>query len=406
MKITGGEYKNQQFALTGSGKSWILTSDDYIKLDDHIAIVEDAGLHDNTIVLAGDITTLGDGEAALWSYGNKTSVEVDATSAILGQNGIFLLGDKASFDNAGMIEVENHAVVMHGSGATFRNSGTIIGGDLAVDLRSPSGVTRVVNEGTITGQKALIVDGPAVIVNRQSGIINADEVGLEVNTRAGETSRFLNYGLVAGHDDVVRMGDGNDTVVNRGTIQSDLALGDGDDVFDGRGAGNIRSVFGNMGDDTYIISQDTSITESMDSGTDTVKSSISWTLKNDFENLILFGKKNTNAEGNALANRLTGNAGDNTLAGHLGRDLLTGGAGADTFVFAAGDGRDRITDFDEMDFISLTGSLGINGFSDLKANHLTVDGDDLLIIAGTDILRLEDVSKSDLDSSQFIFPPN
>ena len=51
---------------------------------------------------------------------------------------------------------------------------------------------------------------------------------------------------------------------------------------------------------------------------------------------------------------LRGDGGADTLDGGAGRDVLTGGRGADVFVFAAGDGIDRITDFeggrDRLDF--------------------------------------------------------
>ncbi len=40
-----------------------------------------------------------------------------------------------------------------------------------------------------------------------------------------------------------------------------------------------------------------------------------------------------------------GNAGDDYIWGGAGRDVLTGGAGADQFVFARGEGKDKITDF-------------------------------------------------------------
>lgn len=43
--------------------------------------------------------------------------------------------------------------------------------------------------------------------------------------------------------------------------------------------------------------------------------------------------------------RLSGGRGDDTLVGGAGNDLLRGGAGDDTFLFARGDGHDRIRDF-------------------------------------------------------------
>jgi large repetitive protein len=53
--------------------------------------------------------------------------------------------------------------------------------------------------------------------------------------------------------------------------------------------------------------------------------------------------------------RLFGGDGADTLVGGLGNDVLYGGGGADLFVYDAGDGNDRILDFDAGDQVDLTG---------------------------------------------------
>lgn len=77
------------------------------------------------------------------------------------------------------------------------------------------------------------------------------------------------------------------------------------------------------------------------------------------------------AEGSSIANTLVGGAGNDILRGGAGADVLTGGVGRDTFVFARGDGADRITDF-----VSGTDRLMFQGVdaASLKAVAATVGG--------------------------------
>jgi Ca2+-binding RTX toxin-like protein len=91
-----------------------------------------------------------------------------------------------------------------------------------------------------------------------------------------------------------------------------------DTLYGGLGA---DSLAGGTGNDTYIV-DDTSddIGEAAAGGTDTVRSSVSYTLGANLENLTLTGADAINGTGNSLANILTGNDGANILAGEGGND--------------------------------------------------------------------------------------
>jgi trimeric autotransporter adhesin len=133
-----------------------------------------------------------------------------------------------------------------------------------------------------------------------------------------------------------------------------LTGGAGNDTLDG-GAGTDKLV-GGAGDDIYVVDVTTDVvTELANEGTDTVRSSVTWTLGSNLENLTLLGSGTVNATGNTLANVLTGNganntlnggAGADTLDGGAGNDILIGGTGADTYQFGRGWGVDTLQEND------------------------------------------------------------
>lgn len=153
-----------------------------------------------------------------------------------------------------------------------------------------------------------------------------------------------------------RNGTGNalDNVLIGNSAVNTLTGGAGNDILNG-GAGSDKLV-GGVGDDLYIVDATGDVvTENADEGSDTVQSSVTYTLGANVESLILTGSANRNGTGNSLANTLIGNSGNNTLNGGAGNDILDGGAGADiliggsgsdTYILGRGYGSDTIQEND------------------------------------------------------------
>jgi Ca2+-binding RTX toxin-like protein len=144
----------------------------------------------------------------------------------------------------------------------------------------------------------------------------------------------------------------------RGSSAGDTLIGNElDNLLDGLGGADTMRAGG--GSDTYIVdnSGDT-ITEAAGQGSDTLRTSVSYTLTAgaDVETLETTQSTGTQAihlTGNNTGNVVRGNNGDNTLSGAGGNDFLTGLGGEDLFFFnSALDplfNVDEITDFNVAD---------------------------------------------------------
>ena len=169
------------------------------------------------------------------------------------------------------------------------------------------------------------------------------------------------------------------------TLNNSLTGNTGNNMLDG-GAG-ADAMTGGTGNDTYIVDNtgDT-VTEAASAGTDTVQSSITYTLGTNVENLTLTGTAAINGTGNTLNNTLVGNSAANTLSGGTGADTMVGGAGNDTYVVDnagdtvtenANEGIDTVqssltyTLGANVENLTLTGTTAINGTGNALDNILT-----------------------------------
>ena len=162
-----------------------------------------------------------------------------------------------------------------------------------------------------------------------------------VNNPAGPAQTVNGASLSGLERLLVSTGSGNDLIDNSaaavGATDDDISTGAGADTLNG-GAGADQMTGGN-GNDTYFVDVIGDLvfeSSGAGTGTDTVRSSISYTLGDNLEKLQLLGNGAIDGFGNGLANTLSGNNGNNALQGQDGNDTLSGGAGADTLTGGSG----------------------------------------------------------------------
>jgi Ca2+-binding RTX toxin-like protein len=244
---------------------------------------------------------------------------------------------------------------------------------------------------------------------------DAGDVVSELAAQGTDTVRAsVSYMLGAELENLTLAGTGTIDATGNGLVNI-LTGNAGANTLDG-GAGADK-LAGGLGDDSYIIDDalDT-VTEKTGEGTDTVYTSIAYTLSANIENMVLTGAAAINLTGNAANNTLTGNAAANTLSGGGGTDTLIGGDGDDTYIVddaadavieTAAQGSDTVqsafsyTLTANLESLVLTGTAAINGTGNADNNSITgnagantLDGaagaDTLAGGAGNDFYILDD----------------
>ena len=297
--------------------------------------------------LGDDVIFGGDGDDAIFAEGGNDIVFGGAGNDLIsGGWGSDVLsgddGDDQIFGESGYDALfgGNGDDELFGMGdADYLNGGA--GNDL---LDGGAGADEMIGGA---GDDTYVVDNPGDTVTELPDEGN-DTVRASIDYTLGANVENL---ILTGTDGLNGTGNELDNRLTGNSGDNTLIGGAGNDRLDG-GLG-ADTLIGGMGDDTYIVDNPgDSVIELAGEGIDTVKSSVSWSLSDNVENLMLTGTGAINGAGNALDNLLIGNAGDNvlnggagadTLDGGLGNDTLTGGLGNDTYRFGKGDGQDTIT---------------------------------------------------------------
>jgi Ca2+-binding RTX toxin-like protein len=267
------------------------------------------------------------------------------------------------------------------------------------------------------GNDTYTVDNVGDIIGESENDGAADLVQSSVDYTLSANVENLTF---SGSGDRIGMGNASNNYLTGNSGENSLVGLDGNDTLDG--GTDSDTMIGGTGDDVYYMSTSSDmIVENSNEGTDTVYSSVAYTLGENIENLVITGYV-LRGTGNALDNYIVGNLYNQTLVGNGGNDTLDGGTGADEFEGGTGDdvyivngsGDDVVENADEgndtvlssitytlgtnVEHLTLTGTGDINGVGNTSANMLTgnsganslvgMDGNDTLTGgAGNDTMQ-------------------
>jgi hypothetical protein len=240
----------------------------------------------------GDKLTIHDG-VLLGSLGNNGIADDGVHHGnIVINNGYILSGsvEAIKYDENGVnitnniggsIIGETSGIAVGGDSEKIVNHGSITGVDyFGLDMAVSSNHVVFTNDGSVFGYAAGIHEFSSNegghISNTGIGKIGSSHDGIYVNTGYDKTTSISNglHATITGADNAIHseffgaialtnlgkiIGDiecaasaSNDRIVNKGIIQGDVALGAGNNVYDGRGGSVIGEISGGAGDDKFI----------------------------------------------------------------------------------------------------------------------------------------------------------
>ncbi|MFM5999368.1 MAG: lectin-like protein [Dolichospermum sp.] len=188
-------------------------------------------------------------------------------------------------------------------------------------------------------------------------------------------------------------GNTGNNVITGNSANNTLNGGVGNDTLDG-GAGK-DTLIGGTGNDTYIVDSTDIITENAGGGTDTIQSSVNYSiaLLTNVENLTLIGTATINGTGNAGNNVITGNSANNTLNGGVGHDTLDGGAGKDTLIGGAGNDILNGGADDDIYVVDITDTIteDVEGGTDTIQSSFTYTIEDITNVENLTLTGIADI---------------
>jgi Ca2+-binding RTX toxin-like protein len=328
--------------------------------------------------------------------------------------------DLYEVDNAGDIVSE-----LSGQGVDTVEASMTYGLSANVENLILTGTAAVDGYGNELGNSLQGNDAANVLTGNAGNDTLNGKLGLDTLIGGSGNDTYL---FEADIDDIVEGADGGrDALISRlsatlaNNVEDGVLLGSAisltgnalSNVLTGNGAANVLDggagadvLIGGKGNDRYIVdSQADTVVENTAEGSDTVESSVSYTLTDNVENLVLTGTAEAGM-GNALNNGLTGNASSNKLFGGAGNDVLDGGAGADILiggmgndkywvdsssdlvVESAGEGTDTVYASvsyalaDNLENLVLTGTADINAVGNAGNNRIEGNAGNNILFGG------------------------
>jgi Ca2+-binding RTX toxin-like protein len=358
----------------------------------------------NNLLVPQTVSVISTDSTAVTGTGSNQTVEVRGYLEGRGFDGI-QLGDAGSDTgnrviNSGLIRGADDGVQMTGSQNIISNSGIIVA-TYGVFLTSTTGAgeSNISNSGSIGG--------------RLYGILQGGTENLSIE----------NSGFIFGSSSAISSGSGRLTLENTGRIVGNILMGDGDDIYDGRGGTVIGQIRGENNNDRFVLGL---AVEDIDGGANfdvldfrlggavamSLDGSVAGTgaaAGDSYAGIesVLGSNGNDTLVGDAGANVLRGYGGADLLNGRLGNDRIGGGTGVDTMTGGLGNDifefralaecGDRITDYansvgnnDTFNILAsafggglAAGALNAAQFR-VRADNVAQDGDDRFIFRTTD----------------------